>query len=420
MPILGDNTQGSSSFPCSGNRSLGRKFTLSETGSFESITLFFDATSGGGLNGKGLIYAADGAGALPGTLLAVGNPVAVPAGGGGSAGLTATLVGGPITLTPADYWLLAVTDDFNARFSCAPGAGSIRKEGTTYASPANPLGTPDDTNVFDGLSIYATYSTDVTVPDVVGLSEAAATAAIEGAGLFASLAGSEYSATVPAGDVITQDPTAGSTAASGSRVFLTLSLGPEPPPPPPPPPPPSPNDLTDPKFQRPSHNTLIRWQRKVKPQQEETPPAQEPPTEPAAPTNKAPAPRSTGLGEIVPPPVAPAPVPEIKVPDIKVVAPPKAAELAAPIEAPAPPAPVPPPASPEVSAKDLARLEREMTAFVEGVVAGLAKQVATLDALLQAKGEELAVAQREIAAFKRRETNRQRAEALARQITEEE
>lgn len=178
-------------------------------------------------------------------------------------------------------------------------------------------------------------------------------------------------------------------------------------------------DLTDAKFQGPSHNTRIRWQRK---QQQEAENAKPEPAAAPAPQPKA-APRSTGLGEIAPPPVEPAPVPEIKVPDIRVVAPPKAAKPAvAPVEAPTPPAPVPPPppAPPEVGTKDLARLEREMTAFVEGVVAGLTKQVATLDALLQAKGEELAAAQREIAALKRRETNRQRAEELARRIAEEE
>jgi hypothetical protein len=175
-------------------------------------------------------------------------------------------------------------------------------------------------------------------------------------------------------------------------------------------------DLTDAKFQGPSHNTRIRWQRK---QQQEAENAKPEPAAAPAPQPKA-APRSTGLGEIAPPPVEPAPVPEIKVPDIRVVAPPKAAKPAAAPPAPVPPAPAPPPAPPEVGAKDLARLEHEMTAFVEGVVAGLTKQVAALDALLQAKSEELAAAQREIAALKRRETNRQRAEALARRIAEEE
>lgn len=189
-------------------------------------------------------------------------------------------------------------------------------------------------------------------------------------------------------------------------------------------------DLTDVKFQGPSHNTRIRWLRK---REEE---AAEPPAEPAAeepqlaaPAPKAP-PRSTGLGEITPPPVAPIAVPEIRVPELKVVPPAKAAApatapveaapvaavstaSAAPVAAPAPAAP------PPVVAQDLAKLEREMTAFVEGVVAGLTKQVAALDKMLQAKVSELAAAQREIADLKRREVNRQRAEALARKIAED-
>ena len=70
----------------------------------------------------------------------------------------------------------------------------------------------------------------------------------------------------------------------------------------------------------------------------------------------APKPRSTGLGEITPPPAEPVAVPEIQLPELKVVAPPKA-----PAE-PAPPATAPAPAAPTVSPDDLARLERELTA----------------------------------------------------------
>ena len=61
-----------------------------------------------------------------------------------------------------------------------------------------------------------------------------------------------------------------------------------------------------------------------------------------------------------------------------------------------------------------------MTAFVEGAVQGLTKQVAMLERMLQAKADELKAAQREIIDLKRREINRQRAEALARRIAEEE
>lgn len=258
-------------------------------------------------------------------------------------------------------------------------------------------------------------SAPVTVPDVTGLSQEDAITALEAAGFSVSVV-TATSSTVPAGSVISQEPDGGAESTAGATVTITVSSGEV--------------DLTDAKFQGPSHNTRIRWLRK---REEE---AAEPPAEPAAkepqlaaPAPKAP-PRSTGLGEITPPPVAPIAVPEIRVPELKVVPPAKAAAPApAPVEA-APPAAVgaasaapvaaPAPAGPPpVVAKDLAKLEREMTAFVEGVVAGLTKQVAALDKMLQAKASELAAAQREIADLKRREVNRQRAEALARKIAED-
>jgi hypothetical protein len=63
-----------------------------------------------------------------------------------------------------------------------------------------------------------------TVPDVVGLDQASAISAIEGAG-FTAAAREEYSSTVAAGLVISQTPIAGSTAATGSTVTFILSLG---------------------------------------------------------------------------------------------------------------------------------------------------------------------------------------------------
>lgn len=260
-------------------------------------------------------------------------------------------------------------------------------------------------------------SAPVTVPDVTGLPQEDAIAALEAAGFSVSVV-TATSSTVPVGSVISQEPAGGTESTAGATVTITVSIGEV--------------DLTDAKFQGPSHNTRIRWLRKREEEAAEPPaePAAEEP-QPAAPAPKA-LPRSTGLGEIAPPPVAPLAVPEIRVPELKVVPPAKAAAPApasAPIEAAlaatadaasAAPVAAPAPAGPPpVVAQDLAKLEREMTAFVEGVVAGLTKQVAALDKMLQAKASELAAAQREIADLKRREVNRQRAEALARKIAED-
>ncbi len=65
-----------------------------------------------------------------------------------------------------------------------------------------------------------------TVPNVVGQSQANATAAITGAGLVVGAVTNAGSATVPNGDVISQSPAAGASVAGGSAVNLVVSTGP--------------------------------------------------------------------------------------------------------------------------------------------------------------------------------------------------
>jgi hypothetical protein len=69
----------------------------------------------------------------------------------------------------------------------------------------------------------------VDVPDVVGLAQAAAETAITGAGLDVGTVTTENSDTVAAGDVISQDPVAGTSVPVGSAVDLVVSSGPAPP-----------------------------------------------------------------------------------------------------------------------------------------------------------------------------------------------
>jgi beta-lactam-binding protein with PASTA domain len=66
----------------------------------------------------------------------------------------------------------------------------------------------------------------ISVPNVVGTSQSAATTAITGAGLTLGTVTMASSATVAAGDVISQNPAAGASVASGSAVNLTVSSGP--------------------------------------------------------------------------------------------------------------------------------------------------------------------------------------------------
>ncbi|MBI2876791.1 MAG: PASTA domain-containing protein, partial [Candidatus Tectomicrobia bacterium] len=68
----------------------------------------------------------------------------------------------------------------------------------------------------------------VAVPDVVGMAQAAAEAALEAAGLTAGTISLAYSATVPTGQVIGQSPIAGTSIAEGSPVDLVVSQGPAP------------------------------------------------------------------------------------------------------------------------------------------------------------------------------------------------
>jgi uncharacterized repeat protein (TIGR03803 family) len=66
----------------------------------------------------------------------------------------------------------------------------------------------------------------ISVPDVVGQTQAAATAAITGADLTVGTLTTESSSTVASGTVISQSPAGGAAVASGSAVNLIVSSGP--------------------------------------------------------------------------------------------------------------------------------------------------------------------------------------------------
>jgi hypothetical protein len=80
----------------------------------------------------------------------------------------------------------------------------------------------------DGFFAVGLWAADepVAVPDVddPGTSQAAAIALIEGATLVAAVV-TAYSSTIPAGEVISQDPAAGTLVPPGSTVTITVSLG---------------------------------------------------------------------------------------------------------------------------------------------------------------------------------------------------
>ena len=65
----------------------------------------------------------------------------------------------------------------------------------------------------------------IAVPNVVGMTRAAAESAITSANLKVGTVTSQSSNTVPAGNVISQNPTAGTNLQQGSPVNLVISLG---------------------------------------------------------------------------------------------------------------------------------------------------------------------------------------------------
>ncbi|MCX5769422.1 MAG: PASTA domain-containing protein [Candidatus Hydrogenedentes bacterium] len=67
------------------------------------------------------------------------------------------------------------------------------------------------------------------VPNVVGQPLATAEAKLSAAGLVVGTVTEAYSATVPAGNVISQNPAAGTRVGDGSAVTLVISIGEEPP-----------------------------------------------------------------------------------------------------------------------------------------------------------------------------------------------
>ena len=75
---------------------------------------------------------------------------------------------------------------------------------------------------------YSGGGTNVMVPNVVGMAQAAATSSITGAGLTLGTVTMANSSSVAAGNVISENPAAGASVASGSAVALTVSSGPAP------------------------------------------------------------------------------------------------------------------------------------------------------------------------------------------------
>lgn len=102
--------------------------------------------------------------------------------------------------------------------------GSVALGSVISSNPAAGSAVPENSTV--NLVVSNGPPPPVTVPNVVGSTQAAATTALQGAGLVVGTVSTQSSSTVASGSVISQDPAAGATAATGSAVNLTVSSGP--------------------------------------------------------------------------------------------------------------------------------------------------------------------------------------------------
>jgi beta-lactam-binding protein with PASTA domain len=84
------------------------------------------------------------------------------------------------------------------------------------------------TVAYNPAALSWTFVGSVSVPNVVGLTQAAATTSITNAGLVVGDVTQQSSANVPAGNVISQAPAGGASVAAGSAVDLVVSTGPAP------------------------------------------------------------------------------------------------------------------------------------------------------------------------------------------------
>jgi len=155
VAVLGDNTQGVDSFPCSGDRALVTALTAVDSGSINSAYAYFDPGSSAGMNAKVILHQHDGTD--PTALVAVSSSLAVPSGGG--------LVG-PFTMSGSfSAGLLAVgivADNYEAQLQedlYVTGFTTQMANGTySFASPPASWPGTDGTYASVQLNVWIDYT----------------------------------------------------------------------------------------------------------------------------------------------------------------------------------------------------------------------------------------------------------------------
>ena len=118
-----------------------------------------------------------------------------------------------LELTKDGFALGQVTREYSDTIS----AGNVTSQTPTQGSP-EPKGTSVSFVISKGPA-------PVAVPNIVGMADTDAVAALQAQGFVAVPGGSKYDAKAPVGQVLTQSPAAGTEAPKGSQVTYTTSKG---------------------------------------------------------------------------------------------------------------------------------------------------------------------------------------------------
>jgi sugar lactone lactonase YvrE len=162
---------------------------------------------------------------VPPCVTLTATPASVPAGSAATLSwITSGVPSGSSCTLSASSGTFATPNSTEPANSSGVSTGTLSSPGTYQAMLSCP-GTGTATG-FATAQVTVSAPTNVMVPMVVGLSQAAATTAIAAAGLTLGGVTPMHSSTVPSGNVISESPTAGSSIAQGSPVSLVVSSGP--------------------------------------------------------------------------------------------------------------------------------------------------------------------------------------------------
>jgi serine/threonine-protein kinase len=135
-------------------------------------------------------------------------------------------------VTVPDVTGMALEDAHQALTAAGLQVGALTPDATATSTPQGTVlsqapAAGEEVDEGSAVDLVVAGSGDVVVPDLTGLSQADAEAAIAAAGLVLETVLQDYSDEVPAGSVVEQTPAAGSTVPQGTAVTISVSTGPQ-------------------------------------------------------------------------------------------------------------------------------------------------------------------------------------------------